>query len=67
MPAAITDCMEWEDRRQTVKDDALKAWALYRETGRHVATQEVDQWLSSLIEGRDENPPECRCVFPDWA
>lgn len=59
MREAIKGYIEREERRETLKEDALKAWSQYQETGRHVTAQEADQWLGSLIEGNDEEPPEC--------
>ena len=59
MREAIKSYIEREERREALKEDALKAWLQYQETGRHVTATEADKWLESLVEGNDKEPPEC--------
>jgi predicted transcriptional regulator len=35
------------EARESFKQEALASWAAYKETGRHLAGQEVRSWLST--------------------
>lgn len=41
------------------KQEALKAWAHYLETGLHLTGEEADAWLAKLEAGEDAEAPEC--------
>ncbi len=59
MDEVIRKYVEREERRERLRQDALAAWAEYRETGRHVNAEETDRWLARLEAGETAPPPEC--------
>ena len=59
MKEAIEQYLDREEKRQSFRDDALRAWETYRATGLHVTAEEADQWLGQLADGKDAEPPEC--------
>ncbi|MEO6279347.1 ribbon-helix-helix protein, CopG family [Roseateles sp.] len=59
MREAISQYVEREEKRESFRQDALKAWDEYRVTGMHVTAPEADAWLAQLEEGHDVEPPEC--------
>ncbi len=59
MREAITQYVEREEKRETFRQDTLKAWEAYRTTGLHVTAEEADAWLAQLEQGKDVEPPEC--------
>jgi predicted transcriptional regulator len=48
-----------EEKRETFRQDAMRAWAEYQETGQHVTHPEAGAWLARLEAGEDAPPPEC--------
>lgn len=56
---AIAQYVEREEKRESFRQDGLRAWAEYQATGQHVTEGEADAWLAKLEAGRDEEPPEC--------
>ena len=60
MREAITQYVEREERRETFRQDTLKAWEAYRATGMHVSAEQADTWLTKLEQGDDIEPPACR-------
>ena len=56
---AITQYVEREEQRESLRQDALRAWETYQATGRHLSHHEADEWLAELEDGRDVDPPEC--------
>ena len=59
MREAITQYVDREERRETFRQDTIKAWEAYRSTGLHVTADEADAWLGQLEHGNDVEPPEC--------
>jgi predicted transcriptional regulator len=59
MREAITQYVDREEKRESFRQDTLKAWEEYRTTGRHVSAEEADAWLAKLQLGHDIEPPEC--------
>jgi predicted transcriptional regulator len=49
--------LDRDERREQLRQDALAAWAEYRELGRHVTAAEADAWLRRLEAGEDAEPP----------
>ena len=60
MREAITQYVDREEKRESFRQDTLKAWEEYRTTGKHVSGEEADAWLAKLELGQDIEPPECR-------
>jgi predicted transcriptional regulator len=59
MREAITQYVEREEKRETFRQDGIRAWDAYQETGLHVSHAEADAWLAQLAAGDDQEPPEC--------
>jgi len=58
MREAIRDYVEREEKRETLKQDGLQAWAAYQSNGLHLTQEEADDWLAKL-EGEDTELPKC--------
>ena len=59
MREAVSQYVEREERREAMRQDALRAWAAYQESGLHVTHDEADAWMAELETGNDVGPPEC--------
>ena len=59
MREAITQYVEHEEKREAFRQETLKAWEDYQETGLHVNTAEIDTWLGSW--GTDHELPAPAC------
>ena len=56
---AVAQYVEREEKRETLKQETLKAWEEYQTSGLHVTAGEADAWLAQLSDGNDIDPPEC--------
>lgn len=56
---AIHDYVEREEARESFKQEALVSWTAYRETGRHLANQEVRDWLNTWGTDKESEVPGC--------
>lgn len=59
MREAIARYVEHEEKREALRQDAIRAWDEYQRTGRHLTAAEADAWLAKLEEGDDAEAPEC--------
>lgn len=59
MREAISQYVEREEKREAFRQEGLRAWDVYQETGLHVTHAEADAWLAQLVAGDDQEPPEC--------
>lgn len=59
MREAIAQYVDREEKREMFRQEALKTWEAYRETGLHVSAEEADAWLAALEQGKEIEPPEC--------
>ncbi|HUW25183.1 MAG TPA: ribbon-helix-helix protein, CopG family [Gallionella sp.] len=59
MQEAIREYVEREEKREALRQDALRAWDEYQATGMHVTSEEADLWLAKLADGQGEEPPVC--------
>lgn len=59
MLEAIRQYVDREEKREQFRQDAIRAWDEYRQTGLHVTAEEADTWLAKLAAGQDVDPPEC--------
>ena len=59
MREAIQQYVEREEKREAFKQDAIRAWENYQQTGLHVTLEEADAWLAKLEAGEDAEPPKC--------
>ncbi|CDG98496.1 CopG family ribbon-helix-helix protein [Xenorhabdus bovienii] len=59
MREAIRDYVEREEKRESFKQDVLRAWEAYQENGLHLTLEEADDWLAKLEAGDNTELPEC--------
>ncbi|MBL8510574.1 MAG: ribbon-helix-helix protein, CopG family [Betaproteobacteria bacterium] len=59
MREAIRLYVAHEEKREALRQDAIRAWQSYQETGLHLSYAEADDWLAQLEAGQDVEPPEC--------
>ncbi|POF30184.1 CopG family ribbon-helix-helix protein [Roseibium marinum] len=59
MREAIAQYVEREEKREAFKQDTLRAWEEYKQTGMHLTGEEVDDWLKKLEAGEDAELPAC--------
>ncbi|WP_297462572.1 CopG family ribbon-helix-helix protein [Ferrovum sp.] len=59
MREAISQYIDREEKREAFRQDALKAWEEYQETGLHATAAEVDTWLSSWGAENELPAPAC--------
>ena len=57
MREAIAQYLEREERREALRQDALRAWQDFQATGLHITGAEADAWLERLERGEDTEPP----------
>jgi predicted transcriptional regulator len=60
MREAIEEYVEREEKRESLRRDALQAWSHYQATALHVTAEAADTWLSKLEAGKLVSPPKCR-------
>lgn len=60
MREAIIKYVEREEKRESFRQDALRAWQEYEATGLHVSMEDADAWLAKLEEGQELELPACR-------
>lgn len=59
MREAISQYVEREEKREAFRQDAIKAWEEYQETGLHATAEEVDEWLASWGTETERQAPVC--------
>ncbi|QUT06098.1 CopG family ribbon-helix-helix protein [Sphingobium phenoxybenzoativorans] len=59
MREAIAQYVEREEKREALRQDAMRAWDEYQQTGLHLTLEEADAWLAKLEAGEDAEPPKC--------
>lgn len=59
MREAISQYVEREEKRESFRQDTLKAWDDYQATGLHATAEEVDAWLESWGSDNEQSAPEC--------
>ena len=59
MRDAIEQYLEREEKREALKNDAMRAFENYQRTGLHANEQEVDAWLKELEKGKKPSTPKC--------
>jgi predicted transcriptional regulator len=59
MREAIAQYVEREEKRETYKQDALRAWEEFQRTGLHLTLDEAEAWLAKLEAGEDAELPPC--------
>jgi len=59
MREAIAQYVDREEKRESFRQETLKAWEDYRSSGLHLTADEADAWLDQLEQGKDIEPPAC--------
>jgi predicted transcriptional regulator len=59
MLEAIRQYLEREEKREYLREEAMKAWNHYQQTGLHLTQKEADAWLAQLEEDKEEDFPPC--------
>lgn len=59
MREAIAQYVEREEKHESFKQEALRAWEDYQSTGLHVTHEEMDAYLAKLEADEAAEPPEC--------
>lgn len=59
MREAIQQYVEREEKHESFRLDALKAWEAFQNTGQHATSEEVGAWLASW--GTDDELPAPAC------
>ncbi|MDO9450062.1 MAG: CopG family ribbon-helix-helix protein [Rugosibacter sp.] len=59
MREAISQYIEREEKRESFRQDAIKAWEDYQETHLHATSEEVDAWLASWGTENELLAPVC--------
>ena len=60
MKQAVLEYVDREEKRESFRQEALKAWSAYQADGLYVAFEEADAWLARLEGGDDAPLPLCR-------
>ena len=59
MLQAIEDYVEREEKRETLRREALAAHEHYVRTGLHLSNSEVVEWMDKIIQGEKADLPQC--------
>ncbi|PKY11692.1 CopG family transcriptional regulator [Acidithiobacillus marinus] len=56
---AIEQYVEREEAREAFRQETLKTWEEYQETGLHVTGEEVIAWLETWGDDKEKSAPVC--------
>lgn len=59
MCEAIREYVDREEARESFKQEAIASWMAFQETGKHLADQEVHQWLKTWGTEKETKSPRC--------
>lgn len=59
MREAIAQYVDREEKREAFRQDTIRAWDEYHQTGLHLTLEEADAWLAKIEAGEDAEPPKC--------
>ncbi len=59
MREAINQYLDREEKRESVRQDAVNSWDEYQETGLHVTGDKVIKWLNTWGTDDEKDAPEC--------
>ncbi len=59
MREAISQYIEREEKREAFRQDTVRAWEEYQETGLYATAEEVDEWLASWGTETERQAPVC--------
>ncbi|KQS97913.1 MULTISPECIES: CopG family ribbon-helix-helix protein [unclassified Rhizobium] len=63
MREAIAQYVEREEKREAFREETLKAWEEFQETGLHASADDVEKWLSSWGSENELPTPKCQPYF----
>lgn len=56
---AVRQYIEREEKKESFRQEALSSWAEYKETGLHVTSSEVSEWLDTWGSESEGEAPVC--------
>lgn len=59
MREAISQYVEREEQRESMKQDAMNSWRDFQETGLHATGEEVIAWLETWGDDNELSAPVC--------
>ena len=59
MREAVAEYVEREEKRERFRQDTLDSWNEYAETGLHLTSEEVFDWMRKIASGEKAELPEC--------
>jgi predicted transcriptional regulator len=59
MCEAIRNYVENEEKKEQFIQEAVASWSSYKQTGKHLTGQEVNEWLSTWGTARETENPKC--------
>ncbi len=60
MREAIAQYVEREEKREAFREETIKAWEEFQETGLHASGDDVEKWLSSWGSENELPAPKCQ-------
>ncbi|KQY36263.1 CopG family ribbon-helix-helix protein [Rhizobium sp. Root483D2] len=60
MHEAIAQYVEREEKREAFREETLKAWEEFQQTGLQASAEDVEKWLSSWGSENELPAPKCR-------
>lgn len=59
MLSALENYVNQEEEREAWRQEGIKAWEEFQQTGLHLTNQEVVDWMDKIIQGNEEPMPKC--------
>ncbi|MFG6359025.1 CopG family ribbon-helix-helix protein [Taurinivorans muris] len=59
MLSALENHVSREEKREAWRQEGIKAWEEFQQTGLHLTNQEVLEWIDTIVQGREEPMPKC--------
>lgn len=59
MLTALENYVSREEKREAWRQEGMRAWEEFQQTGLHLTNQEVIEWMDKIIDGKEEPLPEC--------
>ena len=59
MLSALENHVSREEKREAWRQEGIKAWEEFQQTGLHLTNQEVLEWIDTIVQGKEEPMPKC--------
>jgi len=59
MKEALRYYVERQEAKESFKQEALSSWAAFKETGEHLTSNEVSDWLDTWGTDKETKIPKC--------